>query len=486
VAEAFLPDDDDPADDEPPTLPSIEPPADVVGDVIAAAPEGFSTARLFGSPSFFRLWLAQVASSIGDWVGIVADTALASRIAGGGSQEAAVGLVLSARLVPGFFLAPAAGVVIDRWDRKKVMVLCDIGRGLVLATLPWVDTVAGLVFASLLLECFTLLWSPSKEASVPRLVPPEYLPTANSLSLVAAYGTFPVGTALFAGLAGVAKFLSHYQGLSGLKVDQEFVAIYVDVGTFFLSSLLISTLVLPHVRRRTSEGTDNIDFGRAIRDIRDGLSVIGHSRLIRSVMLAIATGLIGGGMLVPIGPRFASETLGGGSAAYGLLLTALGGGMAVGITGLSILQRKLPHQRVFLWSVFGAGLSIEAGASMSNLPSALFFVAMLGVFAGAIYVLGFTILQTNVDDEMRGRVFATMYTLVRFCLLLAFALAPFLTGVLDSISHRLVNRHVNLFGLGIAVPGTRLTLWLGGLIILGAAGIAYLSMREREPAIDAG
>jgi dTMP kinase len=480
VAEAFLPEqteDPESTPDEPPTIPSLEPLDDAVADV---SQDGFSTARLFGSASFFRLWLAQVASSLGDWIGYVAVTALASRIAGGGSQEAAVGLVLSARLIPGFFLAPAAGVLVDRWDRKKVMVVCDIGRGVVLATLPWVDTIAGLVVASLLLEVFTLLWSPSKEASVPRLVPAHYLPTANSLSLVAAYGTFPIGSALFAALAGVAKVLGGYDALAGLRVDQEFVAIYFDVFTFFVSSVLISTLVLPHVRRER-DTAGKIDFGAAVRDIRDGLSLIGHSRLIRSVMLAIATGLIGGGMLVPIGPRFAGETLGGGPAAYGLLLTALGGGMAAGVISLSVLQRKLPHQRVFVWSVFGAGLSILAGASMSDLPTALFFVAFLGVFAGSIYVLGFTILQTNVEDDMRGRVFAALYTLSRFCILLAFALAPILTGVLDSISHRLVDRHVDLLGVDISVPGTRITLWLGGLIILGAAGIAFLSMREREP-----
>jgi dTMP kinase len=459
-----------------------------VGDddvVPVPVPQGFSTARLFGSPSFFRLWLAQVASSLGDWIGFVAITALAARIAGGSSPEAAVGVVLSARLIPGFFLAPVAGVLVDRWDRKKVMVACDIGRGLVLATLPWVDTIAGLVVASLFLEILTLLWSPSKEASVPKLVPKDYLPTANSLSLVAAYGTFPIGSALFAALAGVAKFLGGYKALRGLSVDQEFVAIYFDVFTFFVSSLLISTLVLPHVRRIAVDTGKRIDLGQAFRDVREGLSVIGHSRLIRSVMLAIATGLIGGGMLVPLGPRFAKETLGGGSAAFGLLLTALGGGMAAGIIGLSILQRKLPHQRVFVISVFGAGLSILAGASMSDLPTALFFVTFLGVFAGAIYVLGFTILQTNVDDELRGRVFATLYTLVRFCLLLAFAIAPFLSSLLDSISHRAFDRHVELLGFGISVPGTRLTLWLGGLIILGAGGLALVSVRDRTSPADA-
>jgi dTMP kinase len=262
------------------------------------------------------------------------------------------------------------------------------------------------------------------------------------------------------------------------------------VFTFFVSSLLISTLVLPHVRRAGADAGEQIkkkgiDLGRAWRDVREGLSVIGQSRLIRSVMLAIATGLIGGGMLVPLGPRFAKETLGGGSAAFGLLLTALGGGMAAGIIGLSILQRKLPHQRVFVASVFGAGLCILFGASMSDLPTALFFVTFLGVFAGAIYVLGFTILQTNVDDELRGRVFATLYTLVRFCLLLAFAIAPFLSSLLDSLSRRWFEGHVELVGIGISIPGTRLTLWLGGLIILGAGGLALASMRERRHETDA-
>ena len=93
---------------------------------------------------------------------------------------------------PGFFLGAASGVIADRFDRKRVMVICDIGRAAVLVTLPFVDTVFGLVFASLVLECFTLLWTPAKEASVPNLVPPDHLTTANSLSLVAAYGTMPL------------------------------------------------------------------------------------------------------------------------------------------------------------------------------------------------------------------------------------------------------------------------------------------------------
>ena len=162
--------------------------------------------RIFGSREFFRLWLTQVVSATGDWLGFLAIAALATRV-GAGSAEAAVGVVMAARIVPGFFLGPASGVIADRFDRKKVMVVCDIGRAAVLACLPFVDNVLGLVVASLVLEVFTLLWTPAKEASVPNLVPTEHLTTANSLSLVAAYGTLPVAAGLFSLLSKVAEWV---------------------------------------------------------------------------------------------------------------------------------------------------------------------------------------------------------------------------------------------------------------------------------------
>src|SRR3546814_6920175 len=108
---------------------------------------------------------------MGDWLGFRAIAALAAGLPGAGSSSAAVGVVMSARIVPGFFLGAASGVIADRFDRKKVMVWCNVGRAAVLVTLPFVDTIVGLVVASLVLECFTLLWTPAKEASVPNLVP---------------------------------------------------------------------------------------------------------------------------------------------------------------------------------------------------------------------------------------------------------------------------------------------------------------------------
>ncbi|HVM02089.1 MAG TPA: MFS transporter [Acidimicrobiales bacterium] len=461
--------------------PRLEPEDEPTAPLRAAPPPlgdaGASMIRLFGSHAFFRLWLAQVVSSLGDWIGFVAVTAIAARI-GGSSPETAVAIVLSARLVPGFFLAPAAGVFVDRWDRKKVMVSCDIGRGLVLASLPFVDTIAGLFFASLLLEIFTLMWSPAKEASVPNMVRPEFLANANSLSLVAAYGTFPIGSVIFALLATVAAWLGRIDALEVLRVDREFVAIYVDVFTFFLSAFMISTLALPRSARRASQPTGRrVDFRQTFRELAEGGRFIRDSPVIRPVILGIGTGLVGGGMVVPLGPVASAQIYGAGSTGFGLLLAALGFGVAAGIIGLSVLQARVPHERIFVVSVLGAGASLVAAASMSGMTLALVFAAALGLCAGSVYILGFTILQTNVGDELRGRIFALLYTLVRFCLLLAFTLAPVASRLLDDLSARLFDRSVSIGGLSVALPGVRITLWLGGVIILAAGLIARRGLR---------
>lgn len=461
-----------PADSTAPLPPS---PADVVHDVGER-----SSLRLFHSHAFFRLWLAQVVSAFGDWVGFFAITALAARV-GKSSPETAISLVLSARLIPGFFLAPVAGVLLDRWDRKRVMVICDVGRGVVLATLPFVDTVAGLFFASLLLEILTLLWGPAKDASVPNLVKSDYLPTANSLSLVAAYGTFPIAALAFSLLVPVAKWLSQYGAFSSLEVNQESLAIYADVGTFFLSAVMIATLPLSGRARERRP----LQGGRAFGELAEGYRFIVAHPGVRSVMLGLATGLFGGGMLVPLGPLFVREALGAGSAGFGLLMTALGFGVAIGIAGLSVVQRHLPHERIFVGAIIGAGAFTVIGASTTDMTAAVASVGMLGLCAGAVYVLGFTILQTNVDDELRGRTFATLYTLIRFCLLLAFVLAPVLAKLLGSLAHRLVGGAVSFGSIAVDLPGSRLALWFGGLVIIIAGGLSAMALRTTESARDA-
>jgi len=425
-----------------------------------------SPRRVFGSSAYFKLWMAQVVSSLGDWIGLVAVVALAARVSKGNAS--AVGLVMAARMVPGFFLAPVGGVLVDRWDRRRTMVTCDLGRAAIVATLPFVDTLVGLFFASFLLEILTLLWSPAKDASVPNLVPPDKLAAANSLSMAAAYGTFPVGSAIFASLAGLASLLGRLDPFHNFTVDQESLALWADALTFLGSALLIMSLrVLPG--RSRGDGQP-IDWGQTWRELVEGLRFIKRNETVRSVMLGMGVGLVGCGSAVPLGPIYARQVLGSGSAGFGLLMTGLGTGAALGVLALSVAARRLPADLVFVAALFGAGGGLILTTSTSSLTAAVVLAGVFGLFAGTCYVSGFTVIQERVVDALRGRMFATLYTIIRFCLLLSLAVAPWLAGLLDKISESLTTDRVIDLGFKVFVPGVRLTFWLGGLMTL-AAGV---------------
>src|SRR5690348_16899675 len=112
----------------------------------AKAPEAQPAGQhILRNRAFVRIFSAQVVSSLGDWVGLLAVIAIATRISKSGT---AVGLVMTARMLPGFIFAPIGGALIDRWDRRKVMVTCDIGRACLLISLPFFDSLIGLIVIS--------------------------------------------------------------------------------------------------------------------------------------------------------------------------------------------------------------------------------------------------------------------------------------------------------------------------------------------------
>jgi MFS family permease len=449
--------------------------------------------RIFGSPEFFRLWIAQAVSSLGDWLGFLAILVLANRV-GTSAPGASVGLVMAARIIPGFFLSAGAGVLIDRMDRKQVMVVTMVVRALVVASLPFVNSVLGLVFASLVLELATLFFSPALAALVPNVVPAEKLTTANSLGMAAAYGTFPLGAGLFALLAKVAEWLGSIDALDALKTDQYAVAFYANVVCYVVSAALIYRLRVERTHLtspngqaggRASDRDQSIDLGQVFTEIKEGWHYAFINPVVRSVNVGLACGLIGGGMLVPLGQTFSEDVLGAGPSGFGVFVFALGVGVAVGVIAVSVLQKRLRKVRTFVGSVWCAGIALLVGTSMSTLELAAAFVAVMGVCAGSVYVLGFTLLHENVEDELRGRIFAALYTLVRLCVLLSMGIGPVLADVFDGLSKSLFDRKIDV-GIEIAVPGVRITLWLAGIIMVGAGFLAALSLRglrsARSPA----
>ena len=435
--------------------------------------------RVFGTRSFFKLWVAQVVSSLGDWIGIIAILAIAARVSGG--SGAAVSLVMVARVVPGFFLATVGGVIVDRFDRRRVMVACDFGRAGLLALLPFVDSLVGLVIVSFALEILSLLWGPAKDASIPNLVDTKQLTSANSLGLFAAFGTFPVASLAFALLSYAAVWLSGFSAFASLNVDREFLALWVDGVTFLVSALIIFRLPIPRTTHRQGE---RVDWTATLRDISEGIGFIRHDRLVRAVIIGIGVGIIGGGAMIPLGPVFADQVLGGGSAAFGLLMTALGFGAAIGVVSLLAVQRRLSRETVFQFAVMATGLALIATAATSSTLLAVLLTAVVGACAGTSYVTGFTVLQENVSDELRGRTFAALYTVIRLCLLISLTISPLWADGWDAVSDALfTDRAVELGGATYALPGVRFALWGGGLIAFFAGFVSWRAVqraRKRE------
>jgi MFS family permease len=198
---------------------------------------------------------------------------------------------------------------------------------------------------------------------------------------------------------------------------------------------------------------------------------------VRAVILGFCTGLIGGGMVVPLGVTYSVTVLHAGTTGFGLLEMALGVGVALGVVVVSVAQRRVSHTSAFFWCVLGAGVALIIAASLAHLALSMLFIGLFGACVGAVYVLGFTILGSTASDEIRGRIFGVFYTLVRLCLLLAFTLAPLFSGVLNGLSNhitarlggKVVHHELGNSTFHVGLPGTRLTLWLGGLIIFAAA-----------------
>ena len=440
------------------------------------APVPPATWRVFGTKAYFRLWLAQVISSTGDWIGLIAILAIAARVSN--NSGAAVSLVMLARVVPGFFLATIGGVIIDRFDRRLVMVFADVGRAALLILLPFVNTLLALVLISFALEIFTLLWGPAKDASVPNLVNTDQLASANTLSLVASFGTFPFAAVIFSLLAALAAWLGGFNTLHSLQVDQEALALFFDAGTFLLSAAIVFTLPIP--RGRASAET-KLQLSETVRDIKEGLAYIRHEPRVRGVIVGLGLGLIGGGAMIPLGPVFAQQGIGGDAATFGVLMSALGFGAAAGVILLLFVQNKIPRETVFDFAVMGTGIFLMIAATLSALFPAALAVALLGACAGTSYVTGFTVLQETVQDEMRGRIFATLYTVIRMCLLIALVISPLWADFWDWIVNDVAKVGIVTIGqVSYSFPGVRIALWGGGMITLGAGLYARWTMTHAD------
>jgi len=417
-------------------------------------------------PAFRRLWNAMSFSSFGDWLGLLATTALAQQLAGGDYATAnfAIAGVFIARLLPSVILGPIAGVIADRFDRKRVMVIGDILRAALFISIPIVGTYLWLYIATVLVECVTLFWSPAKEATVPNLVPKNKLESANQMSLFAAYGSAPVAAIIFSLLSISATAVGATFGLENYtSVD---LALYLNAISFLFSALTIAGLEIPknhiHLNRHSPSLTDSLI---------DGAKFIFKTKLIRGLIIGMIGAFLAAGAVIGLARTFVGD-LSAGDAAYGILFGAVFTGLAGGIALGPKIFSQFSRRRLFGASLTVAGSMLIILSLQQNLVLAILVVLIIGLFAGVSWVSGFTMLGIEVSDEMRGRTFAFVQALVRISLVAVLAISPLIAAAIGE----------HTYALGEAVHtynGAAFTMLGGGIIAAIVGQISYHQMKDR-------
>ena len=430
---------------------------------------------------FRRLWIALSLSSLGDWLSLLALTALAYELAGHGqaAQSAAVGGVWLTSLLPALILGPLAGAVADRFDRRMNMIVGDVVRAVLYLTIPLnlnlhlVNELTWMYIVQFLASCASLFWTPAKDATVPNLVPPDRLEQANQLSLFTTYGTAPVAGLLFGLLELISRVLSntsHY-----FKTDQVNLALYFNAATFVVSALTI--FALREIPRRRGE----ISAPSVAKTIVEGWRYIGQTRVVRGIVIGMVGAFAAAGVVVGLGQVYVTDTLHGGQAGWGVVFAAIFVGLALGMfVGLRIM-RGFSRRRLFGLSIAFAAIPLALIALIPDLAVVTILVVLLGASAGVAYVTGYTIVGSEVDDQTRGRTFAFLQSAMRVVLFAVIAVAPFVaaafTAAVRSMSGSSTVRIGNLTYGGL---GDNVVLLLAAAVAVLLGVVSYRQMDDRK------
>ncbi|MGH3649050.1 MAG: dTMP kinase, partial [Micromonosporaceae bacterium] len=421
-------------------------------------------------------------SSLGDWLGLLA-TALfaAEQVTGSTAKGLAFGSVIAVRLLPALIFGTLGGIIADRFDRRYTMVVCDILRFGLFASIPLValavhhgaTAVAWVGIANFLIECVALVWMPAKEASVPNLLPKARLEKANQLTLASTYGVAPVLAALVVGALTSITGTRLIEPISAYASPID-LAIYFNALTF----LAVALAVLFGIKEIS--GRD----GRAVRAARstgmarqfvDGWRYVATRPLVRGLVLGILGAFVGGGVVVGTA-KFYAISVGGGDAAFSLLFAALFIGLALGIVGGPPLVGALSRKRWFGISIVFSGAATLLLAIAPHLSIGVFGALLVGIGVGMAFLAGVTLLGTEVPDDVRGRVFAFVNTASRAVLMLAISLSSVLVGFGSS-------RHLTLGVIGFDISTTRVLLVAAGAVGI-ATGLSAFRQMDDKPGVN--
>ena len=373
---------------------------------------------LRGNVNFRRLWAGNVVSLLGDWFNTIALYTLVSRLTG---SPFALGAVFIFKMLPWALASPIAGILVDRYNRRRLMIGSDLLRAVVVLGFLLIDEADEVVWLYGLIALQVVVGAvfiPAKSASIPNITTPRELLTANALMSA----TWSIMLALGAAAGG---FAAEWLGLQAVFI--------LDSLTYLVSAYYIYRTVIPQATEAPAAGPL---VRTALREIADGWRRMRAVPRVGRIALAKAVWAIAGGALVYLltllGDALVPQAL---AAGIGILFAARGLGTGIGPV---VARAVFKDQR--RWPLVLGGCIVFSGicyGAVGLVPWALGLVIGLVVLAhtssGANWVLATVMLQQRTEDRYRGRVFATEWFLVMLADTISILAASLLLewGVLD-------------------------------------------------------
>ncbi len=379
-----------------------------------------------------RLWLSQIVSNFGDWFGLLAVYALVTRYS---DSEFLLGLVIIIKMMSLAVFSPFAGYITDRFNRRRVMIFCDVARGIVIAGLLLVRSYEMLWLAYVLTAIQMMLsavFEPAKTSSIPNVTTKQELVDANVLSSASWSIIFTLGM----GVGGLAT--------AWLGTDLVFI---FDTISYGISAWFIYRATIPQKKMSPEElkRTRNPLVG-----IKEGLSFLYNNDQILRPSLAKCAFTMFLGSLVYLLILVAEDILMMGSVGLGLLYAARGIGTGIGpVFGRRIFQDEGDWIRAMgLCMMFAGTMYIVVGWT-SGIILMLIFVFLAHTASGANWVMSTVLLQRRTPDTFRGRIFSTEWLLFT----LAQSISVFTASMLLENGIFTVRQMIILFAALLAITG---------------------------------
>ncbi|MBU4311218.1 MAG: MFS transporter [Candidatus Omnitrophica bacterium] len=371
-----------------------------------------SVRGLLKDKNFSLLWFSQIISNFGDRLDQMALIGLIYARAPGSTFELAK--LLSFTIIPVFLIGPIAGIYVDRWDRKRTMIFCDLLRGVLVLLIP-----LAIIYSSNMVPIYVIVFIvfsatrfflPSKLAIIPDIVHKDRLLLANSLTST----TMMIATIIGFGFGGI--IVAQVGAKGGFCVDS---------ATYFISAVMMSFVVLGFKEamktKAPKEKLRKIIRKTVLGDIKEGLLYLKDHKDIRMVANTMFLLMAGVGSVYVIIIVFVQEVLGSSTSHLGFLAMFLGAGLFLGSVVYGRFGGKMCKRKVINSGLFISGLIIVV-FSMGLLWWPYFYVAaivsmVLGMFAAPIVVSSNTLLHEVMKAEMRGRIFSSLDVIMHIAFL---------------------------------------------------------------------